>query len=145
MPLTRRSPLVPSTVAGRQHLDAGAPCRLRQGALRVGAHIGDGGDRDAGRLQIKGSLVGRVVCGHQHRAVADPHAVAVEIGLRGAGQHDARTVVARKHQRPLDRAGRQHHRLGAHLPQALARLAPAAGRARWSLSRSFRPMKLCGK
>ena len=47
---------------------------------------------------------------------ADLDAVAVGVGARGTGQHDAGAIVARKHERPFDGAGGQNDRLGAHLP-----------------------------
>ncbi len=45
----------------------------------------------------------------------------IDIGARGAGEHDVRTVIVGEDERPLDGAGRQHDLLGADLPQYLAR------------------------
>ena len=122
----RDGPHAPAAV-GAQHrrapkrLDAGAPRGLGQHAARGGAHVGDDRDLDALRMQIQRRLVRGIAGGHDGHAIADPHAIAVQISLRGAGQHDARPVVARKYQRPLDGAGREHHAPRAHLPKPLAR------------------------
>ncbi len=97
-----------------------APLR-RYSPERRRADIDDRGDVDAGRVQIERRAIGRVMRGGDHDAAARQHAVAIEIGARRIGQHDARPVVVRKHQRPLQRAGRDHHLPRAHLPQPLAR------------------------
>ena len=54
-------------------------------------------------------------------ALADLDAILIAIAPRGVGEHHARAIVVREDQRTLDRAGRQHHLAGAHLPQTLAR------------------------
>ncbi len=53
--------------------------------------------------------------------VPGAHAVALQVGARRIGQHDPGTVVGGKHQRALQRAGREDHFRRAHLPQPLAR------------------------
>ncbi len=75
------------------------------------------------RVKVERRAIGGVVRGDDDGAAAAAHAVAVEVGARRVGQHHARPVVAREHQRPLDRARREHHLLRAHLPQPLARQA----------------------
>ncbi len=52
---------------------------------------------------------------------AGQHAVAVHVGAHRAGQHDPRPVVLVEDQRPLERAGREHHLLRPHAPEPLAR------------------------
>src|SRR3546814_16524818 len=59
--------------------------------------------------------------GDDDRAVAYLHAIAVEIGAGGAGQHHARPVVAVEDERLFDRTLRQHNLFGPHAPNALAR------------------------
>ncbi len=104
-------------------------------AVGVLAHVDDGGDRDAGIHQVERHLVGGVVVGEDDRALARRGAVAVDVGLRGRSQHAVRPVVVEIDHRPLDRAGRQDHVLGAHAPQALARLAQRFGRGRIEMIR----------
>ncbi len=62
-----------------------------------------------------------------HRAMADPDAKAVEIGLRRPGQHHAGPVIAIKHQGLFNRPLRQHHLPGPHPPQPFARRAVGPG------------------
>src|SRR3546814_7768566 len=59
--------------------------------------------------------------GDDDRAVAYLHAIAVEIGAGGAGQHHARPVVAVEDERLFDRTLRQHNLFGPYAPHALAR------------------------
>ena len=49
------------------------------------------------------------------------HTVTMQIRRRRAGQHDAWPVVAGKHRRPLDRAGRDDDTLRPHQPEPFAR------------------------
>ena len=67
--------------------------------------------------------VDAVIAGAQHHALAAQHAVAVEVAAQGRGQHHAGQIVVAKHQRPLDRPGRQHGIAGTHQPVALPGLA----------------------
>jgi hypothetical protein len=78
-------------------------------------------DLHPGLMQIERGAIGAVMGGGDDDAVADFDAVAVEIIARRIGQHDAGAVVVGKHQRPLDRAGGEHHLFRPHLPQPLAR------------------------
>ncbi len=91
-----------------------------------GTNIDHRGNGDARRLQCLRRAIGVVVRGHHHGTTPRQHAVAPQVGVRRASQHDARPIVAREHQGPLQRAGRQHQRGRAHLPQALAG-APGVG------------------
>ena len=113
--------LVPSTVAPAS---TSMPAPRTAPAARSAAARGH--RRSAATLtplpQIERGLIGGVVAAVTMTTRApDQYAVAVEIGLRGAREHDAGEVIARKHQRPFDRARREHHLLGTHLPQPLAR------------------------
>ena len=72
-------------------------------------------------LQIERGAIGAVVRGRDDHALADLDAILAAIAPRGVGEHHARAVVIREHQRTLDRAGRQHDLARAHLPQPLAR------------------------
>jgi hypothetical protein len=78
--------------------------------------IGDGGYLDAVRLKIERGLISGVAGGYHDDAMPDQYPVAVEVGLRGTREHDARKVIARKHQRTLDRARREDHVAGPYLP-----------------------------
>ncbi len=93
----------------------------RQFAFRRGAQIGDGGDGDAAGGEVERGAVAGIAGGEDHGARARLHAPAIEIGPRRIRQHDAGAVIVREHQRALQRAGRQHHLAGAHLPEPLAR------------------------
>ena len=73
--------------------------------------------------QIDGRLIGSVVVGEQHRVAPGQHAITMDVGRHGRGQHHARQVVVAEHQRTLVRAGRQDHPAGPDLPQQLARTA----------------------
>ena len=54
-------------------------------------------------------------------------------------QHDAWPIIARKHQRPFQRAGRQHHPRRRAPATAVPAAAARSGSGRWSVSRSTRP------
>jgi hypothetical protein len=84
-------------------------------------------DADAGRVQVERGEITAVAGGVDADIAPDRRAVAVEIGARGRCQHHARAVVAGKHHVPLDRACGEHHALGAHLPQPLARQRRVGG------------------
>ena len=71
----------------------------------------------------EGCAIGVIVAGGDHRLAAGHHAIAVDIGPHGLGQHDARPVITGKGQGPLNGPGRQHHPFGAHPPKALRGLA----------------------
>ena len=62
----------------------------------------------------------------------------MQVRPRSRRQHDARPIVAGKHQRSLDRAGREHDFARAHLPEAFARRV-RRGSARCSVTRSHKP------
>ena len=101
--------------------DAGGARLLGERAGGFRAQIDRRGDLDARVLQVERGLVGAVVVGHQDAAIARLDAEAVDVAARRACQQDAGAVVIDEHQRPLDRAGRQHDLLRAHLPHPLAR------------------------
>jgi hypothetical protein len=106
---------------GSEHLDAAGGRRVPQGRRNLRADIDDRGDGGSGVGEVEGGVPGAVVRGGDDGAVADPHAEAVEVGLRRAGQHDAGPVVAVEDQRPLERPLGQHDPAGAHLPHPLER------------------------
>ena len=83
------------------------------------ADIGDALDLYASRTQLEGREVGSIAACYQHNARTYLHTVAVEEGSASRGQHDARAVVARKHERTFDGTGGQNHFLRTHLPQPL--------------------------
>ena len=128
MAVTRKSPSVPRTV---EPVSTSMPARRAASGRAPAASArrsATTSDLDARALEIQRRLVGIVAAGHDDRARADAHAEAVQIGVRCAGQHDARPIVARENQRPLDGAGGEHDRSRANLPEPLARLL--RGRAR---------------
>ena len=109
----------------RRSLDYGDARRARsvgQGARSASPEVGDRGNGDSRRLEIEGRLICFIARGDDDGARSDAHAVSVQIRVGGAGQQDARPIVAWKYQRALDRSRGEHHRSRAHLPQALARL-----------------------
>ena len=102
MARTRKSPSVPSTVdpgstvsPARRAASGSAP----DGAARKSATAATA--TPAARRSAHG-LIGGVARGHDDDAVADAYTVAVQDKSARRGEHDARSVVARKHQRPFD-------------------------------------------
>ena len=67
--------------------------------------------------------IGRVVVDAKHRALARRHRVAVDVSAHRTRQHDAGFVVARKHQRALQRAAGHDDGARTHRAHALARHA----------------------
>ena len=92
------------------------------GPIGLGADIGDDGDFNAGFGDIQCRGVASIVGGCHHGAGARQNAIAGNVGLGGAGQHDAGTIIVRKYHGPFDGARCQHYLLRAHLPKPLARL-----------------------
>ena len=88
----------------------------------------DHGHGRAGGVQIERGPIGAIVVGQHDRAPAGEHGLTVEIAADRAGQHDARAVVAGEHQRPLERAGREHDLPGPDLPEPLAGQVRGRGR-----------------
>ena len=113
----------------REDFDARGTRRVGKAARDLRADIGDGGDGRAARSKIERGLISRIAGGDDDHAPSDQYAESVEIGLRRTGEHDARAIVAREDQRPLDGTGRQHHLPGAYLPQTLARQLSGAAPA----------------
>ena len=111
-----------------QGLDAEGAGAVGQGRVDRRADVDDGGGLRAGLGEVEGGVPGAVVGGDDGRAVADLDAVAVEVGLGGAGEHHARAVVAVEDQRLLERALGEDDLAGADLPQPLARGALGGGR-----------------
>ena len=87
------------------------------------ADVDDRRDLDAARGKLDRGAVSLVMGGRHHRARAGLDGVARKILARRVGEHDARAVVVGKDERALERARREHHLLGAHLPEPLARAA----------------------
>jgi len=105
----------PEHRGARQHGNALLACACG-GRSVFAAQIRDGRDEDARLLQLEGNRVGVIGRRHKHRAGAGSHAVAVEKGARRPREHDPRPVVAREHERPLNRARGEHYLARAHLP-----------------------------
>ncbi len=112
----------------RKYVDARAARGVGQGAHRLRAQVGDRCNGDACCLEIQGRLIRSIAGGHDDRAGADAHAVAIQVRQRRSRQQNSRPIVAGKHQRTFDRPGGEHHRARAHLPQPLARLMCRRGR-----------------
>ena len=74
----------------------------------------------AGIDEVERRLVGRVVVREYDGAFAWTHGISIDIAGNRGSQHDARTVVVTKSERPFERALRKHHLLRAHSPQPLA-------------------------
>ena len=100
---------------------------MRQRAVGARPEVGDHRDLDARRGEFERGAIGRIVRRRDDDARARLDAVARDQRPRRLGEHDPRPVVVGEDQRTLERAGRQHDALGAHLPQPLARL-PRIGR-----------------
>ena len=102
-------------------LDPARPCGVDQSAVRLRAQINDAGDPRAPVVQGDRGSVAVIIRGHDQRPPPGQNAVAHGVTAHRTGQHHAGPVVVAEHQGPLDRAGRQHHPLGPHLPDPLAR------------------------
>ena len=101
------------------HGDTCAGCSRQQAGLHHAAqvhHI----DLRSGTRQCQGVSVGGIVVHTKHGAFARCDGIAVDIGAHRAREHDARLVIARKHQRPLNRAAGHDDGVGAHRAHALA-------------------------
>jgi len=87
------------------------------GTIGIQPRIRDGRDPHSRGMQVKGRLIGCIAAGDDDRARPAAHAIAAKISARGAREHDARPIVARKNERPLKSAGREHHFARADLPE----------------------------
>jgi hypothetical protein len=76
----------------------------------VGSGVDDGLDPDTGPVQVEGGVVGAVVGGEDDCLPAGQHAVAVQVGASGAGQHHPGPVVVAEHDRAFVRARGYYHR-----------------------------------
>ena len=115
--------------AAEQGLDAEGTGAVGERGVDRRADVDDGGGLGAGLGEVEGGVPGAVVRGDDRRAVADLDAVAVEVGLGGAGQHDAGAVVAVEDQRLLERALGEHD-LARRAPSTSARAGRRPGRWR---------------
>ena len=102
-------------------LDAERARLVDRRAGRVVANVDDRRDIDAGPLQVDRRRIGGIVGRVDADIFSDGDAIMVEIDARGRGKHDAWPVIVGEHHVALDGAGRDHHALGADLPQPLAR------------------------
>jgi hypothetical protein len=96
-------------------------------AWRV-AWIDNRRDLGAGLGQCRGAAIGVVIVGKQNGAPARQDGIATDISLDGARQHDPGSVVARKDERPFQRAGREHDLPRPNVPQPQARHSGGRGR-----------------
>ena len=105
--------------AAALHRDACAAGRSQQGLGHRAAQVHHIDLRArVGQRQRVG--IGRVVVDAKHRALARCHRVAVDVSAHRAREHDAGFVVARKHQRALQRAAGHDDGARAHRAHALA-------------------------
>ena len=111
-----------------QHFDSPRQGFLPRRPGTIGPDVDDGDDPDPGVGKIERRPMAVVVVGEHHDLASGADAEAVDVGADGAGQHHPRPVVVGEHQRPLDRAGGQHHPAGAHLPQPFAGAGPGSRR-----------------
>ncbi len=103
--------------------DAQRAHRVHRRAGRLRPQIDDRRDRHPRGVQIRRGAIGAVIRRNDHGAVSHFDTVTVKIRPRRARQHDAGTIVARKNQRALDRAGGQDDAAGADVPQPFPRHA----------------------
>ena len=100
------------------HLD---PERGQLGDERLGRAASDVGEHrhlDPGLDELPDRAVRRVVVGHRDRPVPRAHPVAADEGECRGGEHHPGAIVVGEHQRPLRRAGGEHHAPRPNLPQA---------------------------
>ena len=88
-----------------QDPQAGRPREHMAGAGGRGPDVGDRRDFHPRPMQVERRAIAGIVGGEYDRELARPGAIAIEIGPRRRGEHHARAIVVRKHQRALDRAG----------------------------------------
>ena len=105
----------------REDLDARVARGIGSADRRLRAQVRDRRDLDAALRELERRPVGAVGRRHDDRPRAGTHAKAAEVAPGGAGQHHARTVVAREHERLLDGARCEHDLACAHLPESFAR------------------------
>ena len=70
-----------------------------------------------------GRPIGGIAVGRDDDPLAAGNAEGMSIFVRGAGQHDARTIVVRENHRPLERAGGGDDGARANFPQPFAKHA----------------------
>ena len=111
-----QAPVDAKNLGARHDLDPRGTRGIRQRALGFGAKIGDQLDADARFVEIERRAIGAVMRGRDDDAIAHPCAILIAVAARGVCEHHRWPVVVRKHERTLDRAGRQHQFARAHLP-----------------------------
>ena len=90
------------------------------------AQINDRADRNTEPLEVKGRVVGRIVVGEEDNFALGCSGVNLGVFHQRVRQHDARHIIARKNNRPFNRAGGEDHLFGPYHPVPLARLAGTA-------------------
>ncbi len=105
----------------RQDLDARITNRRRERAIGELSSVDHRSDGDACGGQIERAPIAVVAGREDHRTSARRDGKLVDVASDGARQHHARPVVAREHERALDRTGRQHHLACPDRPEPLAR------------------------
>ena len=93
--------------------------QLARGVARRGPQVGDRHDLDADPAQRGRGVQTAVRGGGDHGALAGADAVHRGEPPDAAGEHHAGKVVAREHERLLDRAGGEDVALGAHLMEGV--------------------------
>ena len=106
--------------AGLPHVHAGRARLCQQPRAHLAARIRQN-DLGASAGQRHGIGVRGIVVGGKHGMAARHHRITVDVRPDRGRQHDAGTVVAGKHQRPLDGAAGHDDVGGAHHVQPLAR------------------------
>ena len=72
------------------------------------------------RVQRETRRIGLQICRDHHHTMPRGDPMAHRQGERRGGEHHARQIIVAKHRRLFDHTGREHHRLRAHLGEALA-------------------------
>ena len=101
------------------HLDRGhAPATQRARDHGAFTRVDHRRDLDAELAEHFRALVAAIAVSEHDCTAAGRHRIPAQIGFHRTRQHDARTIVAAEHQRPLVRSRREHHALRAEVPQA---------------------------
>ncbi len=107
-------------LAGGEEAGIEAAGELDVAGRKIGAAIDDGGDVDAEAGAVGGGAPAVIAGGEEDGGAAGGDGEAVEIGADGAGEHDARAVVAAENEGALDGAGGEDGAAGDDGPEALA-------------------------
>ncbi len=87
-----------------------------------GTRVHNSGHAQPVRAEINSALIGTVIIGEQYRLSTAAHAVVIGVAAHRVRLHHSGAIVVPEHQGAFNGACGQDDLLGAHRPQALARV-----------------------